>query len=65
MHLSGQALEWCYRVINDSKPGLRERVGRILGHVNIGVTADIYRHVKTGEMHEEHIRFAPMNTASA
>jgi hypothetical protein len=22
---------------------------------------DIYRHVRTGEMHEEHARFAPMN----
>ena len=38
-----------------------EVVGRILGHSSIGITADIYRHVRTGEMHEEHARFAPMN----
>lgn len=38
-----------------------EVVGRILGHSSIGITADIYRHVRTGEMHEEHTRFAPMN----
>lgn len=37
-----------------------EVVGRILGHSSIGITADIYRHVRTGEMHEEHLRFAPM-----
>jgi integrase/recombinase XerC len=38
-----------------------EVVGRILGHSSIGITADIYRHVRTGEMHEEHLRFAPLN----
>lgn len=38
-----------------------EVVGRILGHSSIGITADIYRHVRTGEMHEEARRFAPMN----
>jgi len=38
-----------------------EVVGRILGHFSIGITADIYHHVRTGEMHEEHARFAPMN----
>jgi len=38
-----------------------EVVGRILGHASIGITADIYRHVRTEEMHEEHRRFAPMN----
>ena len=38
-----------------------EVVGRILGHSSIGITADIYRHVSRGEMHEEHARFAPMN----
>ncbi|MFC1914210.1 tyrosine-type recombinase/integrase [Chloroflexota bacterium] len=38
-----------------------EVAGRILGHSSIGITADIYRHVRTGEMHEEHRRFAPMN----
>jgi integrase len=39
-----------------------EVVGRILGHASIGVTADIYRHVRTDEMHEEHIKYAPMNS---
>lgn len=38
-----------------------EVVGRILGHASIGITADIYRHVSRGEMHEEHSRHAPMN----
>jgi integrase/recombinase XerD len=37
-----------------------EVVGRILGHASIGITADIYRHVRTGEMHEEHLKFAPV-----
>ncbi|MFC2018678.1 tyrosine-type recombinase/integrase [Chloroflexota bacterium] len=40
-----------------------EVVGRILGHSSIGITADVYRHVRTGEMHEEHSRYAPMNGA--
>jgi integrase len=38
-----------------------EVVGRILGHSSIGITADIYRHVSTGEMHQEHVKFAPLN----
>lgn len=38
-----------------------EVVGRILGHSSIGITADIYRHVRTGEMHEEARKYAPMN----
>lgn len=38
-----------------------EVVGRILGHASIGITADIYRHVSRGEMHEENGRFAPFN----
>ena len=38
-----------------------EVVGRILGHSGIGVTADIYRHVGTEEMHEAVERFGPMN----
>lgn len=38
-----------------------EVVGRILGHASIGITVDIYRHVRTEEMHEEHERFAPLN----
>jgi integrase len=36
-----------------------EVVGRILGHSSIGTTADIYRHVRTSEMHEAHLTFAP------
>jgi len=38
-----------------------EVVSRILGHAGVGVTADIYRHVATAELHEEHLRFAPLN----
>ena len=38
-----------------------EVVARILGHASVGVTADIYRHVATAELHEEHARFAPLN----
>jgi integrase len=38
-----------------------EVVARILGHDSVGVTADIYRHVATAELHEEHARFAPLN----
>ncbi len=38
-----------------------EVVSRILGHSGVGVTADIYRHVATAELHEEHIKFAPLN----
>jgi site-specific recombinase XerD len=41
-----------------------EVVGRILGHSSIGITADVYRYVRRGEMHEEHRRFAPMNGES-
>jgi len=40
-----------------------EVVGRILGHSSIGITADIYRHARTGEMHEETRWFAPLNGA--
>jgi site-specific recombinase XerD len=36
-----------------------EVVGRILGHSGIGVTADIYRHVGTEEMHEAVERLGP------
>ena len=39
-----------------------EVVARILGHAGVGVTADIYRHVDTGELHSEHARFAPLNS---
>lgn len=38
-----------------------EVVGRILGHSSIGITADIYRFVETGEMHEAVERFGPQN----
>ena len=38
-----------------------EVVSRILGHAGVGVTADIYRHVAMAELHEEHLRFAPLN----
>ena len=36
-----------------------EVVARLLGHASVGVTADIYRHVRTEEMHETVRRFAP------
>ncbi|MFC1949721.1 hypothetical protein ACFLW0_06075 [Chloroflexota bacterium] len=36
-----------------------EVVGRILGHASIEITADVYRHVNRGEMHEEHGKYAP------
>ena len=42
-----------------------EVVSRILGHTGVGVTADIYRHVATEELHEEHARFAPLNGGMA
>jgi site-specific recombinase XerD len=40
-----------------------EVVRRILGHSSIGITADIYRFVKTEEMHEAVERFGPQNSA--
>ena len=42
-----------------------EIVSRILGHAGVGVTADIYRHIALAELHEEHLRFAPLNGAKA
>ena len=39
-----------------------EVVSRILRHAGVGTTADIYRHVRTEELHEEAARFAPFNT---
>ena len=36
-----------------------EVVARLLGHASVGVTADIYRHVRTEEMHDTVRRFAP------
>lgn len=38
-----------------------EVVSRILGHASVGITGDIYRHVKTEEMHEEAEKFAPLS----
>ncbi|MFC1905648.1 tyrosine-type recombinase/integrase [Chloroflexota bacterium] len=38
-----------------------EVVGRILGHSSIGITADIYRHVRTKEMHEAVEEHGPAN----
>lgn len=37
-------------------------MGRILGHSSIRIPADIYRHVRTGEIHEEAKRLAPLNS---
>lgn len=46
----------------DAEGGAKlEVVGRILGHSSIGITADIYRFVETGEMHEAVERFGPQN----
>jgi integrase/recombinase XerD len=42
-----------------------EVVSRILGHASVGITGDIYRHVRTEEMHQEAERFAPLNGARA
>ena len=41
-----------------------EIVARILGHAGVGVTCDIYRHVATQELHQEHIRFSPLNNGN-
>jgi integrase len=38
-----------------------EVISRILGHANVRITADVYRHVNRDEMHEEHQRFAPLS----
>lgn len=38
-----------------------EVISRILGHSNVGITAEVYRHVQRDEMHEEHLRFAPLS----
>jgi integrase/recombinase XerD len=42
-----------------------EVVARILGHTSVVVTANIYRHVAVAELHEEHLRFAPLNGIGA
>ena len=39
-------------------------VGRILGYASVGVTADIYRHVAVAELHEEHLKYTPLNGPS-
>jgi len=36
-----------------------EVVSKILRHASVGTTADVYRHVLTGEMHEASRQFAP------
>jgi len=41
-----------------------EVVARILGHARVGVTCDIYRHVATEELHQEHSKYAPLNGGS-
>ena len=38
-----------------------EVVSRILRHASVGITADIYRHVKTDELHETSRQFAPLS----
>lgn len=38
-----------------------EVVSRILGHSSVGITGDVYRHVKTEEIHEAAERHAPLN----
>ena len=40
-----------------------EVVSRILGHASVGITGDLYRHVRTEEMHQEAERFAPLGGA--
>jgi site-specific recombinase XerD len=40
-----------------------EVVSRILGHASVGITGDVYRFVKSEEMHLEAERFAPLNGA--
>ena len=39
-----------------------EVVSRILGHSSVGITADVYRHVDSGEMAEEHRRYGPLGS---
>lgn len=41
-----------------------EVVSKILRHASVGTTADIYRHVLTGEMHEVSRQFAPQITGT-
>jgi len=38
-----------------------EVAGRILGHSSVGITADIYPHVTTEQIHEALRRFGPLN----
>ena len=38
-----------------------EAVSRLLGHASVGITADLYRHIRTEEMREEVERHAPLN----
>lgn len=38
-----------------------EAVSRLLGHTSVGITADLYRHIRTEEMREEVEKHAPLN----
>lgn len=38
-----------------------EVISRMLGHASVGITADIYRHVKREEMKEEHRLYCPLS----
>ena len=42
-------------VVVEAEAGTRATLCGILKDASIGVTADIYRHVATAELHEEHI----------
>ena len=37
----------------------------LIGHLSIGMTADIYRHVETGGMHDWQAELAPMHVTRA
>jgi len=38
-----------------------EIISRILGHADVGITAKVYRHVKSAEYHQEHRDHSPMS----
>lgn len=40
-----------------------EVASRILGHSSVGITGDIYRHITSTEMAEEHRQFSPLSRA--
>jgi integrase/recombinase XerD len=39
-----------------------EVVSRLLGHASIAITADIYTHINSEEIHDTHRRFSPFAT---